>query len=60
VEILAQLECQGRISLHGHRKYDQYRVSHHPPAGTVIGANVMSRVTDNIIRGGLNYPFSAY
>ena len=30
------------------------------PAGAVIGANVTSRVTDNIIRGGFNYQFSAY
>jgi len=30
------------------------------PAGTVIGANVTSRVTDNIIRGGFNYQFSTY
>ena len=30
------------------------------PAGAVIGANVTSRVTDNIIRGGFNYQFSTY
>jgi outer membrane immunogenic protein len=30
------------------------------PAGTGIGANLTSRVTDNIIRGGFNYQFSAY
>jgi outer membrane immunogenic protein len=30
------------------------------PAGTVVGANVTSRVTDNIIRGGFNYQFSTY
>ena len=30
------------------------------PAGTGIGANLTSRVTDNIIRGGFNYSFSAY
>ena len=30
------------------------------PAGTGIGANLTSRVTDNIIRGGFNYHFSAY
>ena len=30
------------------------------PAGAVVGANVTSRVTDNIIRGGFNYQFSAY
>ena len=30
------------------------------PAGTGIGANLTSRVTDNIIRGGFNYSFSGY
>jgi hypothetical protein len=30
------------------------------PAGTGIGANVSSRVTDNIFRGGFNYQFSTY
>ena len=30
------------------------------PAGVTVGANVTSRVTDNIIRGGFNYQFSAY
>jgi len=30
------------------------------PVGTGIGANLTSRVTDNIIRGGFNYSFSAY
>ena len=30
------------------------------PAGTGIGVNLTSRVTDNIIRGGFNYQFSAY
>lgn len=30
------------------------------PAGTGIGANLTSRVTDNIFRGGFNYQFSAY
>ena len=30
------------------------------PAGTLFGANVTSRVTDNIIRGGINYQFSAF
>ena len=29
-------------------------------AGTGIGVNLTSRVTDNIIRGGFNYQFSAY
>ena len=29
-------------------------------AGFPLGANVTSRVTDNIIRGGINYRFSAY
>jgi outer membrane immunogenic protein len=27
------------------------------PTGAVVGANVTSRVTDNIIRGGINYKF---
>ena len=30
------------------------------PVGTGIGANLTSRVTDNIIRGGFNYSFSGY
>ena len=29
-------------------------------AGTGIGVNLTSRVTDNIIRAGFNYQFSAY
>jgi outer membrane immunogenic protein len=29
-------------------------------AGTGIGVNVTSRVTDNIFRGGINYQFSTY
>ena len=30
------------------------------PAGTGIGANLTSRVTDNIIRAGVNYQFATY
>ena len=30
-----------------------------PPAGFPLGANVTSRVTDSIIRGGISYHFSA-
>ena len=30
------------------------------PAGAVIGANVTSRVTDNIIRAGVNYQFATW